>query len=414
MTLIKTSILSAIATVIRIINGIIVTKVIAVYVGPSGLALLGQLQNFISIVLLFAGDLFRTATTKYTAQYSDDEKKKYGMWSTQIKILILFNIILSSLLFYFSDNISDYLLGDTTYSFVLKVLSCSIPFFVLNTMILSILNGHKQIKKFILLNITLSFVSLFIVVLLSINFGLKGALLAYVTNQSIVFFITLYVVRNEAWFKIKNFTHKLEKDNLKKLFKFALMAISAILASNLSLLFIRDYITQNISLQDAGYWQGVWSLTQISLTLVTTALATYFLPTLSSLKIKSEISNELKNAIKIILPIAIFISITMYLLRDFIIYILYTKEFLPMEGLFFWQLVGNVFKVAGWLFGYVLVAKAMVKYTVILEIVFSGTFILLSFSFIKEFGVVGATYAFAINSFLFSITVFLLYKYKVK
>lgn len=59
MTLIKTSVLSAIATIIQVISGFIVTKVIAVYVGPAGLAIIGQLQNFINLVLLASGDFSR-------------------------------------------------------------------------------------------------------------------------------------------------------------------------------------------------------------------------------------------------------------------------------------------------------------------------------------------------------------------
>jgi PST family polysaccharide transporter len=47
LTLIKTSILSAIATIIKVISGFVINKVIAMYVGPSGLAVVGQLQNFI-------------------------------------------------------------------------------------------------------------------------------------------------------------------------------------------------------------------------------------------------------------------------------------------------------------------------------------------------------------------------------
>lgn len=58
MTLIKTSILSGISQVIRIISGFIITKVIAVYGGPSGMAIIGQLQNFINIILMLSGDFF--------------------------------------------------------------------------------------------------------------------------------------------------------------------------------------------------------------------------------------------------------------------------------------------------------------------------------------------------------------------
>lgn len=46
MNLLKTSFLSSIATVIKILTGFIVNKVLAIYVGPAGIAQIGQLQNF--------------------------------------------------------------------------------------------------------------------------------------------------------------------------------------------------------------------------------------------------------------------------------------------------------------------------------------------------------------------------------
>ena len=413
MTLIKTSILSAIAQIIRIASGFVVTKIIAIYVGPSGLAVIGQLQNFINIVLIFAGDLFKTATTKYTAEYLDDSQKKYNLWSTTIKLILLLNIFIFCILFLFSTEIVTLLLGNDEYSYVLNILAFSIPFFVFNTFLLSILNGHKQIKKYILLSILLSFVSLFLVVLLSVSYGLKGALIAYATNQSVVFFITFYILRNETWFKFKNFTQKFNSIDLKKLFGFALITLFAILASNVTLIIIRDFISTTISLESAGHWQGVWTLSGVSLSIITMSLTTYFLPTLSSLKNKDDISKELKKALILIIPIASFISLGMYLFRDFIIHILYTDEFLPMADLFLWQMIGNTIKVVGWLYGYTLVAKAMVKYTVGTEIVFALSFTFLSMLLVTKFGLIGVTYAFTINSVLHAVTIYTIYKYKV-
>lgn len=412
MTLIKTSMLSAIATIIKIISGFIVAKVIAVYVGPSGLALIGQLQNFVNLVMLGSGNFLRTAITKYTAQYSDDKTRKYELWSASVKVALGFNIAMFILLFLFSENIAHYLFKSAEYEFVLKILAVSLPFFVLNGMLLAILNGQKQIKKYVTINILLSIVSLILVTMLSISYGLDGALVAYVTNQSIVFFITLYYLKNETWFKIKNFLYKIKYKNIKKLFGFAIITFAAILSSNLSMIYIRDYISETISLVSAGYWQGIWTLSQVSLTLITTSLATYFLPTLSAMQEKSEITKELKNAIFIIVPIAMIISLAMYFLRDVIIQVLYTEEFTPMRELFLWQMIGNVLKVCGWLFGYTLVAKAMVNYTVTSEIIFAILMIVLTVFFIDLYGVIGVTYAYAVNSLLHFIT--MLYFYKVK
>ena len=414
MTLIKTSVLSAIATIVRIATGFVVTKIIAVYVGPSGLAVIGQLQNFINVILMFAGDFLRTATIKYTAEYSDDEDKKYKLWSSAISIIVILNILIFTTLFLFSDLISEYLLKSTTYSYILKILAISLPFFVLNTMLLSILNGQRQIKKYIILNISLSIVSLILVSILSVNYGLDGALVAYVINQSVVLFITLIVVRNEYWFKLKNFFQGSNAKDIKKLLGFAMITLAAVLSSNISLIYIRDFITESISLDSAGYWQGVWVLSQVSLMLITTSLTTYFLPTISSLKTKVEISKELKKVIIFILPIAMLISLSVYLLRDIIIHILYTKEFLGMNELFLWQMIGNVVKVGGWLFGYVLVAKAMVKYTVSTEIIFALAFVGLSIYLIDNYGLIGVTYAYTVNSIIHLITMYCIYTFKLK
>lgn len=413
MTLIKTSILSAIAQVLKIISGFVITKVIAVYAGPSGMAIIAQLQNFINIILIFAGDFLKTATTKYTAEYLEDDKRKFQLWSLSIKVIIILNILVFIFLFFYSNEISNYLLKSEDYGFVLKIFAFTLPLFILNTILLSILNGHKEIKKYIVINILLSLISLILVGILSINFGINGALVAYVTNQSVIFFITIIFVRNENWFKIKNFFFDINKDDIKKLFGFAMITLVAILSSNLSLIIIRDFITTNISIDAAGYWQGIWTLSQVSLGLITTSLSIYFLPTLSAIKVKSDISKELKSAIRVILPVAVLISFSIYILKDFIILVLYTEEFNPMKELFLWQMIGNVIKVTGWLFGYVLVSRAMIKYTVSTEIIFATIFVLLSIYLVNIYGLIGVTYSYTINNILHFFTMYYIYKYKI-
>lgn len=414
MTLIKTSVFSAIATIIQVISGFIVTKVIAVYVGPAGLAIIGQLQNFINLVLLASGDFFKTAITKYTAQFQDDETKKHEIWSTAIKIAGILYIVVFVSLFFFSNEISAYLLSSSQYGYVLKILAFSIPFFVLNGLLLAILNGQRQIKQYITLSISLSIVSLVLVAILSIFYALEGALVAYVINQSVVLLVTLFYLRKESWLKLKSFSYKLKQENMKKILGFGAISFTAVIASNSSMLYIRDYISTTISPESAGHWQAIWILSTVSLSLITTSLVTYLLPTLSSIKEKHLMSSELKKAVYLILPIASAISLSMYLLRDFIIEILYTKEFLPMGELFLWQMIGNVIKACAWLFGYLFVAKAMVRYCVSTEIIFALLMIGLSIYFVDAYGLIGVTYAYTLNTFLYLITGVIIYKFEVK
>lgn len=414
MNILKTSMLSGVSTIIRIISSIIITKMVALFAGPAGLAVIGQLQNIINVAMLITGDFLKTATTKFTAEYQDNNQEKYKLWSSALKVILCLNLIVFSIFFFFSNQIASYFLHTEEYSYVFKVFSVSLPFFVLNAFLLAILNGQKEIKYYIFLNIALSIVSLLLVCILSYNYGLQGALLAYVSNQSIVFVITFFIIKNQAWFNIKYFFYKTELIQYKKLFGFALITFTSIMASNGSTYYIRGYLIENLSTTLAGNWQAMWALSQVSLSLITTSLVTYLLPTISKLEDKKLIQQELTSAIKIIIPFLFIISLAMYILRDFIILTLYTSDFVAMRDLFFWQLVGNSIKVCGWLFGYVLVAKGMVKYTVLTEIIFAFSWCLLSTYLIDLFGLIGAIYAFGINASFHFVTMFLLYKFKVK
>ena len=89
------------------------------------------------------------------------------------------------------------------------------------------------------------------------------------------------------------------------------------------------------------------------------------------------IALELSREYKVILPVVIILFLLVYFLREFIILILFAENFMPMEGLFAWQLFGSVIKAVAWLLGYLVVAKAMVKVVIVTEVVFALSFVFL-------------------------------------
>ena len=69
MTLIKTSVLTAISTVI---SAFVINKVVA---GPTGLALIGQLKDFVTMITNISNGAITQGIVKYTAEYETIEKK---------------------------------------------------------------------------------------------------------------------------------------------------------------------------------------------------------------------------------------------------------------------------------------------------------------------------------------------------
>lgn len=403
MTLIKTSVLSAISTIIKVIAGFVSIKIVAVYVGPSGLALMGQFQNFISMMSGIASAGVSSGVVKYTAEHYEDEEIKRKIWSSALKISLVLIIPMAIAIIFLADFISLKLLNTTEYSSIFIVFAISIVFFVLNGLLTSILNGQKEIKKLTLLNIVGSLFGLFVTIVLVINYQLYGALIAGIISQSIVFLVTLAFVLKSSWFKLSMFLGSMDKEYRNKLLKFSLMFLTYATMTPLSHMVVRDYIGTNIGWDEAGYWQAIWRISETYLMLITTTLSIYYLPKLSSIQDKRELRAELLYGYKIIMPIVIFIALGIYIFKDYIIKILFTDAFSPMAELFLYQLIGDVIKIAGWLLGYIMVAKAMIKMAVISEIFFVWSFVGFVVLFVDMYGLIGVTMAFLANYFIYMI-----------
>ena len=413
MTLIKTSVLTGISTVIKLVSAFVINKVIALYIGPTGLAIVGQLQNFTSIITTFSNGAISSGIVKYTAEYQDIEEKK-KIFSSSIVISLICSLIISIFLFGFSDYLSELILKDVQYSSVFIIFGATIFLFALNMVLISILNGQKEIKKYVLVNIAGSIFSLVFTSVLIMQLNLIGALYAMVLNQSVMFFVTLAFVLKSSWFKLEYFKQGLDKESLSKLSKYSLMAIVSALTVPVSHLIIREYIGENLGWDSAGYWQGIWYISTMYLLLVTTTLSVYYLPRLSEIQDNKELRKEIFSGYKIIMPIVIVASLVIFLLKEYVVLIAFSKNFMPMIDLFAWQLIGDVIKIASWLLAYLMLAKAMTKTYISLEILGSLSFVLLSIYFVDNYGLVGITYAYALNYFLYMFVMIYIFRKVVR
>jgi len=410
MNLIKTGFLTGISTIIRIISGFVVNKLVAVYVGPSGLAVIGQFQNFISIIMTFATGAINTGTTKYIAEYNDNDSKRLSILSTSFLISLICSLLFAILLIFFKHKISYYFFKSNQYSSIIFIFGFTIAFFSLNTFLLSVLNGFREIKKLTIINITSSIIGLIFTIILVVCFKLYGALLSLVTSQTIVFFVTIFFVSNCDWFQFDSFLRGFEKDSFIKLGKYSLMAITSVLTVPVSQILVRNYVADHISLDAAGFWQGIVKISDVYLLIITSSLSVYYLPRLSEIKNDKDLRKELFLGYKIILPIVAIMALGIYLFRDLAIKILFTDKFLSMSCLFGYQLIGDFFKIASWLLGYIMVAKAMTKYFITTEIIFNISYVLLVMILVNKFGLIGTTQAFMLNYLIYLIVMIILFK----
>lgn len=277
-------------------------------------------------------------------------------------------------------------------------------------MLLSVVNGFKEFKKYVKINIANSVVGLCFTLVFVLTLGLPGALVSAVTYQSVMLFITMWMVRKSSWAAWSNFKERLNRLASKQYFKYTLMTLTTAATLPISQLLLRSYVISEISPIEAGWWEAMNRLSNMYLMVITTSFTVYYMPRLSELSDKYELRREIFKAYKLIVPILIVGFALIYLFRHLIIRILFSPEFLPMENLFIWQLIGDFFKICSWLLAFIMVAKAMSKAYIATEIIFALLYIAFGFVFIRMNGVVGITQAYLLNFVMYMICMIILFR----
>ncbi|WP_248752119.1 O-antigen translocase [Pseudomonas sp. MWU15-20650] len=397
MTFLKTSLLNGIAVVVRMVTLLCINKILAVYVGPVGYAALGQFQNAVQMITTFASGAINAGVTKYTAEYHEDEERQRTVWRTAGSISLIGALVTGVLVTVFNERLSLIFLKDRAFGGVFVWFSATLVLFILNTLLLAVLNGKKEIPRYVISNIAGSFFALAVTAYMAIMWGLYGALVALAVYQSLSFFVTVFLCYTAPWFKIRYFIGRIDPGVARNLAKYTAMSLTSVACVPISQILVRNHLGQSFGWEAAGYWEALTRLSGAYLMLITTTLSVYYLPKFSELKKSEDIRAEIANGYKIILPLTAAGALIIYLFRDMIVKLLFTPEFLPMTDLFAWQMLGDTLKIGSWVMAYLMLGKAMFKLFMVTEIVFSSSFVILSWLFTNELGLQGVTVAYAIN-----------------
>lgn len=404
MSLIRTSLLNAIAVGIRMLAMLGLNKLLAVFVGPAGYALFGQFQNAITMITTFASGAINTGVTKYTAEFHQEVSQQHMLWRTATAISIVATLIASALIAVFHETLAVLVLKDIQQKKVFLWLAATLLLFVLNALLMAILNGKKAVTLYVAANISTSLVTLLATWILAKAWGLTGALIALSINQSIVFFVTLALCWRCDWFSWRYFFGSFDPDLARKLGKYGLMAMVTAIVVPLSQMLIREHLMQQFGQTQAGMWQAVIKMSDVYLMLITTTLTVYYLPRLAEITDTLTLRREIMKVYRFILPLTALGAGMVYLLRDQLVILLFTQDFYAVSDLLGWQLVGDVVKIGSWVLGFVMIGRAMTRAYIITEVAFAASLVLITMALTPHFGLQAAVIAFLINYILYWIT----------
>ena len=401
---------NAISTLVRMLTGLISVKVVASIIGPCGIALLGQLNNFSTILLGVANGGINSGITKYVAEYKEDESAIKKILSNALQITLFFTFIVSLGLIILHNQLSRLVMLSDEYGYVFLIFGFTIFLYTLNTLLISILNGYKEFKRYVIVNISGTIVGLLFTICFVFSMGLKGALISAVSYQSVVFFITFWICRKAPWLSVIYYRERLDRKMLRRFLNYSAMTLVSLSVVPVSQMLLRGYVISEISMTEAGWWEAMNRISNVYLMVITTSFSIYYLPRLSEIKEISELRYEIFKCYKVIIPILLSGLTLVYLLRHFVVMILFSPDFYTMESLFILQLLGDFFKISSWLLAFLMVAKSMTKTFIATEVVFSGLFVVLGYLFMNLNGVVGITQAYFVNYVIYTVCMVVIFR----
>lgn len=416
MSLAKASVWTAGSTLIKIGAGLLVIKLLAVAFGPSGVGQAGNFRQLITVLGVLAGAGIFNGVTKYVAEYQQQPQRLQAVIGTSSALVLGFTTLLAALFLLAAHPVSVALFGHADYQQVIRAVAFIQMGIAYGNLFLAILKGYRDAMGNALSIIGGSLIGMAAYYLSFRLGGYAGALAGLALVPALVVIPAGLMLARRKTIPLAYLRPSWDRGIAASLSKFTLMALITSVTLPVAYVMMRNLLASHYGWDEVGIWQGVSSISDAYLQFITASFTVYLLPTLSRLTSKYEITREVLRSLKFVLPAVAAASFTVWVLRDFAIWLLFSSRFTAMRDLFAWQLVGDVLKVGAYVFGYLVIAKASLRFYILAEVAQFSLLIGFSHWLIPFHGALGAAQAYMATYMVYFILcsgVFLIYRRRV-
>lgn len=410
-TVLKITSLNAIVISIRLVVSVFIQRLLAITVGEAGIASIGQIRNVMAMLTSTTTLGTFNGVVKYVSEFKNDQPELTKIFSTVTVFIILGSFVSAAVLFFGAFYLSEYLFNSQDYIYIFKILAVIVPFIAVNRVVGGVVNGLSDYKRYAKIELISYLLAVLVLVYGLYNSELKGVLIAIAITPIIQLIVLAFVFGKtlKNYVKFNALSFNLNYKN--KLLAFTLMSFISTFLLNYIELNIRTLVTEEISTNEAGYWTAMTNLSKNYMVFATGLFSLYVLPKFASIHSKYEFKTEVINIYKTILPIFALGMLIVYVLRNYIIQVVY-PNFTGVEPLFKWQLLGDFVRLGALVLAHQFIAKRLVKSFVITEIISLGLFFVLSKVFMHQYGTEGVVIAHFVRYVIyFIIVVFVIRSY---
>ncbi len=400
--------------ILNILIAIIKSKFVVLFLGSSGMGILGLFNSTITLVSAFTNfGLGTSAVRDVSTAYSTNDNNRIAivvkvltrwLWITGFLgalIIVLFSSILSQITFS-NDNY--------IWSFI--IISSTLLFNQLSSGELVLLQGMQKVQYLAKASLLGSFIGLTTTVPLYYFFGLDGIVPSIVLSSIASLLISLYFTNKIKINKVKipKETYFLEGKNMLKIG--FMISLNGLFVTGMTYI-LQLFINTRGGVEQVGLFTAGFAIINTYVGLIFTAMATDYFPRLSAVAsfndlCKKAINQQAEISILILGPIVV----TFLVFIKLIILILYSNHFVAIEQMVLWLSLGVFFKTVSWAIAFIFLAKGVSKLFFFNELIGNIYMLLLDITGYYFWGLTGLGVSFCIGYFIYFTQVFFLSRSK--
>lgn len=396
--------------VMGILCSIVRTKLVAMWIGPVGIGLFGLFNNALEMISTGTNLGIRSSSVRDISQAHDSTTpglvakmvavvRKWSLW------LGLFGALVTLML---APLLSELTFGDQSHLWGFVALSVAVLLGAITNGEYAVLQGSARLKR--LASVTLWGTLTGLAVSIPLFYVLRErSILPSILAYAMALAAFAWLFRNKEYAK-PQLSRRETFDMGKGFVKLGIFMTLGNFASILASYAFNAWLNMNAGTEAVGFYQAGYTLINKYTGLILTALGMEYYPRLSKvansrLRLRAFVSQEINVAIAVMAPVvALFI-----LLRELVVWILYTPEFNVILTFVSWGMIGTVLRTLSWCLAFTILAKGDGKTYLWTEVASAVINLVLNIVFYRWWGLTGLGIAFLVSYLLYTAIVAVVY-----
>lgn len=385
------------ASWITILIGLVRIKALAMLLGPAGVGLVGLYNNLMNTTSALAGCGLGSSGVRQIAEAGGEEYILAAVRRTLWYANIILGLLGLLLLWLLREPISQWVFGDTTHSAAIGWLGLGALLSLMATSQSALLQGLRRIGDMARVRVIGSLISSAAAILFIYFLGTGGILwFVLVAPLASVLVAWRYAARLPRPTQTVDWPAMTRQAKL--MFGLGLVFMAAGVMQSVTLLMVRSLIIQELGIEVTGYFDAAWAISMTYIGFVLAAMGADYYPRLTAaIKDQAAANRMVNQQAQIALLLAGPVLIGMLTFAPIVIHLLYASAFMPAADILHWQILGDIFKVASWPMGFILLARGQGRLFFLTQMGWNGVFLAGVWLGLPRFGVAATGVSFLVG-----------------